>query len=134
VRELGVDVRLLLIDEHGDTIGVGRWHREPPDWVKDAVHAHFPTCTAPGCDRPSRTCDIDHHIDWDPTRGAGRTDLDNLGPACRPHHGAKTAGEWTITATPDGDRIWRHRRSGLTVRKPPSPRQLTLLDLPPPGG
>jgi hypothetical protein len=134
VREFDVDVRLLLIDEHGDTIGVGRRHREPPDWVKDAVHAQFPTSTAPGCDRPSRTCDNDHHIDWDPVKGAGRTDLDNLAPACRPHHGAKTRGEWTITATPDGDRIWRHRRTGLTVRKPPSHRQLTLLHLPPPDG
>jgi len=134
VREFDVDVRLLLIDEHGDTIGVGRKHREPPDWVKDAVHAQFPTCTAPGCDRPSRTCDLDHHIDWDSAAGNGRTDLDNLAPACRPHHGAKTRAEWTITATPDGDRIWRHRKSGLAVRRPPSHRQLTLLDLPPPGG
>jgi len=132
VREFDVDVRLLLIDEHGDTIGVGRRHREPPGWLRDAVTAQFPTCTAPGCDRPSLTCDVDHHIDWHPGKGAGRTDLDNLAPACRPHHGAKTRAEWTITAIDTGDRIWQHRRSGLIVRKPPSHRQLTLLDLPPP--
>jgi hypothetical protein len=70
-------------------------HRYEPDRAtRIAVASKWQTCTAPGCARPARHCDLDHGVPFDhnnPERG-GRTEPANLHPLCRRHHQAKTAG------------------------------------------
>lgn len=70
-------------------------HRYEPDRAtRIAVATKWQTCTAPGCARPARHCDLDHGVPFDhrnPEKG-GRTEPSNLHPLCRRHHQAKTAG------------------------------------------
>ena len=70
-------------------------HRYEPDRAtRIAVASKWQTCTAPGCARPARHCDLDHGVPFDhdnPEQG-GRTEPANLHPLCRRHHQAKTAG------------------------------------------
>lgn len=57
--------------------------------IRDGDH-----CAVPGCDRPSRWCDLHHLVPYRP----GRTDLDNLVLLCRRHHTAVHELRW---------RLWR---------------------------
>jgi hypothetical protein len=70
-------------------------HRYEPDRAtRIAVASKWQTCTAPGCARPARHCDLDHGVPFNhhnPELG-GRTEPSNLHPLCRRHHQAKTAG------------------------------------------
>ena len=70
-------------------------HRYEPDRAtRIAVATKWQTCTAPGCARPARHCELDHGVPFDhrnPEKG-GRTEPSNLHPLCRRHHQAKTAG------------------------------------------
>ena len=67
---------------------------EPDRATRISVMSKWQTCTAPGCSRPARHCDIDHGIPFNhehPEQG-GRTEPLNLHPLCRRHHQAKTDG------------------------------------------
>ena len=67
---------------------------EPDRATRMSVMSKWQTCTAPGCSRPARHCDIDHGIPFNhrhPEQG-GRTEPANLHPLCRRHHQAKTEG------------------------------------------
>jgi hypothetical protein len=67
---------------------------EPDRATRMSVMSKWQTCTAPGCSRPARHCDIDHGIPFNhrhPEQG-GRTEPSNLHPLCRRHHQAKTEG------------------------------------------
>ena len=67
---------------------------EPDRATRMSVMSKWQTCTAPGCTRPARHCDIDHGIPFNhehPEQG-GRTEPLNLHPLCRRHHQAKTEG------------------------------------------
>jgi hypothetical protein len=67
---------------------------EPDRATRMSVMSKWQTCTAPGCSRPARHCDIDHGIPFNhehPEQG-GRTEPLNLHPLCRRHHQAKTEG------------------------------------------
>ncbi len=71
------------------------------------VRARDGYCTAPGCDRPAWSCDIDHITEYDhdnPARG-GSTHPDGLAAKCRLHHLLKTFGDGWLDdqfGTPDG--------------------------------
>ncbi len=110
--EDGAAVRLIVLDDHGDAIGVGRRTRIPPGWLRDASLAMHSTCIHPGCRRPARTADLDHAHEW---RHGGRTHLPNIAPTCRRHHTVKTNGAWTHAANRDGTRTWRHIATDTTV-------------------
>ncbi|HJA39071.1 MAG TPA: HNH endonuclease, partial [Candidatus Brevibacterium intestinigallinarum] len=61
---------------------------EPDRATRMSVMSKWQTCTAPGCSRPARHCDIDHGIPFNhehPEQG-GRTEPLNLHPLCRRHH------------------------------------------------
>ncbi len=111
----GCDLRLIVHDDQGRTVGVGRSKRLPPGWLKDAVLAFNATCTFPGCRRPARQCDIDHSLAWDDD---GRTDAGNLAPADRGHHGLKTRQQWQVTRRPDQSTTWTHRLTGISLTQP----------------
>ncbi len=104
----------------------------PPAGLAAYVRAAARTCRAPGCDRPSHRCDLDHRYPFprnergrpDVTPGgpqisehsgsgedrecAGCTSSHNLDPACRRHHLLKTHHGFSVATGPDpGTRTWR---------------------------
>lgn len=87
--------RVLTEPATGHVVDVGRRKYTPPAALRDHVMASLPTCTGPGCTRPAHRCDQDHLVPFP----AGPTNQENLHPACRPHHRAKTHGGWQITKT-----------------------------------
>jgi hypothetical protein len=123
LTERGCSLRLIVTD-HGQVVGVGRRTKAPPGWLRDAALALHDTCTAPGCDRPARTAQLDHAIPW--TAG-GHTDIANCGPLCgHDNHHKETSG-WRARGRPDGTRHWHHPRTGLhtttypATKRPPRP-------------
>ncbi|SDI71776.1 protein of unknown function [Arthrobacter subterraneus] len=83
--------RILVHPETGAVLSVGRDRYRPPKHLQDWVRITHPTCTHPGCNRSSWTCDIDHLTPW---AHGGHTALENLGPRCKLHHMIKTEGIW----------------------------------------
>jgi Domain of unknown function (DUF222) len=75
------------------------------------------TCTAPGCNRPAETCDLDHVVAHDK---GGRTCSCNLHPACRRHHQLKQHPGWRIEMPEPGQVTWHlpHGRSYTTAPEP----------------
>jgi hypothetical protein len=143
LNEAGARLRTIVLDETGAALGVGRKTRVPPGWSRDvvlAVHAH---CAAPGCRTAAAACDLDHHQPVVPVREGelpGRTDVDNLGPVCRPDNVDKERQGWLVDQRADGTVRWRHPRSGLQVRTIPeavrratATRGLRTADPPRPG-
>ncbi len=85
--------RILTEPATGRVLDVGRRRYRPPIALRDHVRADSPTCTGPGCSRPAQQCDLDHRVPFP----EGTTSKDNLHPACRRHHRAKTLGGWRTT-------------------------------------
>lgn len=105
-RELTHDAQLrrLLTDPlEGTVVDVGRRRYRPSRRQHDIVKAVHPSCSMPGCLRPSIDCDEDHRLDW---ADGGQTSTCNLHPLCRRHHNLKTRRFWRIDQLPDGTEIW----------------------------
>ncbi|MCU0271159.1 MAG: HNH endonuclease, partial [Acidimicrobiales bacterium] len=83
-RRLACDGRaqLVLTDERGRPVGVGRVTRTVPPWLMRLLHQRDHGCRFPGCGRQTHL--HGHHIEhW--ARG-GSTDLQNLVLLCPHHH------------------------------------------------
>ncbi len=94
--------RVLTDSATGQVVDVGRSRYRPPAALRDRVQARYLTCTAPGCARPAHGCDLDHVVAFP----QGPTNQENIGPACRGHHRAKTHGGWqTATTGNDGGEL-----------------------------
>jgi hypothetical protein len=115
IDQLGADVRLVIVDR-GAVVGVGRTTRKPPGWLTDAQLTLHDTCSEPGCHTAARVCDGDHAV---PVGDGGTTDVANLAPECAATNRGPDRRRWQVTQTPDGVRVWRHRRTGLTTRTLP---------------
>jgi len=128
VNEGGAALRLIVTEDTGRAVGVGRKTKVPPDWLREASLALHPECLEPNCRRSARQCDLDHAIPWDPggsNRPAGHTDLDNIGPLDRSGHTRKDRRGWTLTpADAEGVRRWIHDLTGMTITIPPATRRL----------
>ena len=74
----------------------------PSAALADFVRCRDLTCRWPGCDRPARTCDLDHTI---PHAQGGPTHAANLKCYCRTHHLVKTFWGWGEKQLPDGTLI-----------------------------
>jgi hypothetical protein len=123
VEARGAELRTIVLDDTGATVGVGRRTRIPPGWLTEATLALHDTCTAPGCQTAARRCHTDHAAPWHPTgpdRTPGHTDLDNLAPLCATHNHSKEPAGWTTAQDPNGARTWHHPRTGLTTRTLPA--------------
>ncbi|MGZ6793813.1 MAG: HNH endonuclease signature motif containing protein [Mycobacteriales bacterium] len=99
---------------------------DPSPGLADLVRFRDPRCVGPGCSTPSRRCDLDHVTPWP----EGATSADNLLPASRRCHNAKTFGGWSYTAHPDGSVTWT-TPWGATAYKPSRSRPVDLRDLRP---
>lgn len=129
----GFDTRLIVLDETGQILGVGRKARIAPDWLRDALLVRDATCTHPSCQRAGRTCQADHAVPWWPTGDdrPGPTDVENLALVCGSHNRAKERDGWKVRGHDDGSRTWHHPRSGLSIRTTPTTRRLQPPEPPP---
>lgn len=59
-------------------------------------------CTAPGCDVPAHWTEVHHDDDW---AHGGRTDIDRLTLACKPHHKMVDKG-WRTIKLGNGNTQW----------------------------
>lgn len=89
----------------------------PPASLRHLITTRQRTCSAPGCRRPARGCDLDHTVPWDQ---GGRTCECNCAPLCRRHHRAKQAPGWHLAQPEPGTMIWT-LPSGRTYRTGPDP-------------
>jgi hypothetical protein len=112
-RELASDERatwrrILTDPVTGVATDVSRTTYRPGAVMGDFVRTRDATCTFPGCRAPAWRCDLDHVEPFAEGGRAGQTRADNLQPACRAHHNAKTHGGWSTTRDPHrGSFTWR---------------------------
>lgn len=105
VRRMACEADLIPVVLGGDgrVLDVGRSRRLATEAQRTAIAAMHRTCVHPDCDTPVEDCRIHHLVPW--SKG-GRTDLDDLAPACEPHHHDVHEGGWTLTMTPDRIATW----------------------------
>jgi hypothetical protein len=114
--ERGADVRLIVLDDCGEVIGVGRKSYQPPGWLREAVWARDLVTSDPAGASPVRLADLDHVVPWD---GGGVTDITNLTAVSRAAHNLKTSKKLTITRSSDGTLTWSAPRTGIAITRPP---------------
>ena len=103
-RRLSCDARLQVVlhDEHGEAVGIGRMSRTAPPWLVRQLRHRDRRCTFPGCE--SKRFLHAHHIEhWG--RG-GPTDLDNLVLVCTFHHKLVHEYGWTVELDLPGAPRW----------------------------
>ncbi|TKR27093.1 DUF222 domain-containing protein [Cellulomonas hominis] len=105
--------RRVVTDPRTDRVlDLGRERYRPSAPLAELVRARDRTCTFPGCTVPARRADLDHTVEYHPPPGAppdrplGRTDADNLGPACHRHHRLKTDGGFRLRQIQPGLFEW----------------------------
>jgi hypothetical protein len=117
--------RRLITDGRGRLLDYGRRTYKPPADLRDLVVNRDRTCRFPGCTRPARRADLDHHRDW---ALGGTTSQHNLGALCERHHQLKHEAGWRIRIGADGETIWtsptghRYVRDAETYPGPDPPR------------
>jgi hypothetical protein len=94
----------LLVDSLGVPLDLGREARYANrDQRRALLHQHHGTCAFPGCSVPLHRCDVHHVVVWDK---GGRTDMVNLIPLCRHHHGVTHRHGWELVTNPDRTHTW----------------------------
>lgn len=91
--------RLLTDPADGQLLAIGRRRYRPPAALDDYVRRRDQHCRMPGCHRPARHCDVDHHQPWS---AGGTTDAGQLLTLCRRHHRLKDTPGWHYDLHPDG--------------------------------
>ncbi len=120
----GADCRLVVLDDVGEVVGVGRRQRFADGWLRDAIIARDLHDTAPCSTTPAMHCHVDHVTDWE---AGGRTDVDNLGLLSARWNQAKGRRDWTLKRHPDGSRTWT-AASGYSIRQPRRPHLRRITD------
>lgn len=119
-------LRKVITDTDGTVTGIGSTKRRPNVALAEMIRARDRECTAPGCHRTARHCDLDHH---DEVQHGGHTEPDNLGPKCRHDHHRKDHPDWTLdydpatgigTITTPAGRTYTQARDPI-IHPPPRP-------------
>jgi hypothetical protein len=108
---------------------------QPPDRIAEAVRLRDRTCVFPFCQRPARSCDLDHLDPYVPIEQGGppgQTSTENLACLCRLHHRMKTHGGWTYTMVEPGVFLWRSSHGHTWLRDPAGTTDLTPPAVDPP--
>src|SRR3954453_10375337 len=113
-----------VIDLHQPLTSTGY---QPSSLVAEHVRLRDRTCVFPWCQRPARSCDLDHVVPYDADGPPGQTSTSNLACLCRLHHRMKTHRGWTYTMLEPGVFLWRsphgltwlRDRAGTTDLTPP---------------
>jgi Domain of unknown function (DUF222) len=115
-----------------DLLGPGPY--EPSEKLKNLLRVRHRTCVFPGCQRPSRRCELDHTLRYPD----GPTCICNLAPLCVHHHHLKhQAPRWQLINHGNGNLTWttptgRHIDVGEGPAPPtPNPRPQSPDDMPP---
>jgi hypothetical protein len=108
--------RILTDPATGRVLDYGRTRYRPPQDLIDHVIARDRTCRGLGCDRPARSCQIDHTIPYPD----GPTAEGNTGPFCDRQHLFKTHGGWQVSQPTPGQFV-RRTLTGHTYTKHPDP-------------
>ncbi|GGF47113.1 hypothetical protein GCM10010922_23630 [Microbacterium sorbitolivorans] len=74
-------------------------HYRATAWQRRIVGARDMTCRVPGCDVPSRSCDIDHGLAYSE---GGETHTGNLESLCPAHHQMKHQAGWKVRQVAGG--------------------------------
>lgn len=96
-------IRVLTHPETGAVLSVGRDQYRVPADLQRVIRLRDATCRAPGCNRRSRDCDLDHSVAWE---HGGRTAADNLACLCRHHHRLKHLPGWRLQHEGGGELHW----------------------------
>ena len=110
-------VQVVVEDDAGRVVRLGRMTREPPAWMIRQLRYRDDGCTFPGCG--SRRFTHAHHIVW--WERGGRTDLENLALVCSFHHRLVHEHGWSIRRDAEGAIRW-FRPDGVRYRAGPGPR------------
>jgi hypothetical protein len=122
-RRLGCHgrVQVVIEDEAGQPVRLGRMSREPSAWMMRQLRYRDSECRFPGCG--ARRFTQAHHIVW--WEHGGRTDLDNLLLVCTFHHKLVHEYGWAVRREQDGTAAW-WRSDGARYRAGPSPPRETV--------
>ena len=115
-RRLGCSGRVQVVveDERGEPIRLGRASREPTSGMLRLLRHRDPGCVFPGCG--SRAFTHAHHIRW--WSDGGKTDLENLAIVCTFHHRLVHEHGWAIRRE-SGSVLW-FRPDGTRYRGGPA--------------
>jgi hypothetical protein len=106
-----------------------------PETIAEHIRLRDSTCVHPYCNRPARSCDLDHIDPYVPLDQGGppaQTSTLNLAPLCRLHHRMKTHGGWTYTMVEPGVFLWRSPHCHTWLRDATGTTDLTPPDVDPP--
>ncbi|GFP49193.1 hypothetical protein LAUMK7_04369 [Mycobacterium kansasii] len=92
----------LALFDNGKPLALYHTKRLASPGQRIVLYANDRGCSAPGCDVPGYRCEVHHVREWATT---GRTDIDQLTLACRPHHKLLDSG-WTTRKNAHGDTEW----------------------------
>ncbi|MGH2681858.1 MAG: DUF222 domain-containing protein, partial [Actinomycetota bacterium] len=122
-RRLACDgrVQVVIEDQAGQPVGLGRMAREPSAWMLRQLRYRDSECRFPGCG--ARRFTQAHHIVW--WERGGRTDLDNLLLVCSFHHKLVHEHGWAVRRDRDGTVLW-FRHDGTPYRAGPGPPRDTF--------
>jgi hypothetical protein len=104
-KRLGCDALVQLAiegDDETSSLNRGRTVRLATRDQRRAVLAKHHTCVFPACEAPASWCQMHHLQYW---TDDGPTDLENLAPLCRRHHGAVHQRGWRLVQRPGDDRF-----------------------------
>jgi hypothetical protein len=109
--------QVVVEDEKGHPLHVGRVRRDPPAWMVRQLKYRDWGCRFPGCG--SRRWLQAHHIVW--WERGGTTDLHNLVLLCFFHHKLVHDYGWRLTRDRDDGTVRWFRPDGTRYRAGPAP-------------
>lgn len=109
-------IQLVLEDDGGLPVYLGRITREPPDWMMRQLRYRDKECRFPGCG--ARRWTQAHHIKW--RKLGGPHELGNLLLLCWFHHRLVHEHGWSVRRERDGTASWFHP-DGTRYRAGPAP-------------
>jgi len=106
---------------------------QAPARIAEKVRLRDKTCVFPYCHRPTRSCDLDHIVPYDPGGPPGQTSTDNLACLCRLHHRMKTHAGWAYYMLLPGTFVWHSPHGHTWLRDQAGTTDLTPDTVEPPG-
>lgn len=114
----------VVLNSDGVVLDLGRGQRLATTAQRRALRVMYSTCAIPWCGTRFDYCQPHHLVPWDPTNGAGPTDMANLVPLCSRHHHAVHEGHWKLSLDPT-TRLLTIRLPDGAIHAHPPPRRRT---------